>query len=352
MTAMSGVTLYEPDELVLSAKAGTPIAEIEALLAQNNQRLEFEPIDYGPLHGQPSGGGTIGGVIACNLSGPRRIKQGAARDHVLGVKAVSGRGEIFKSGGRVVKNVTGYDLSKGLTGSFGTLAVMTEITIKVLPRTEIETTLVLGGLDDPGATKAMAAAMGSSAEVSGAAHLPHDIAARVSEGALGNDAATCVRLEGFGPSVAARVQYLRAMLGKLAPVVQFDGDASRRLWVDLRDVRPFADGSEDPVWRLSVVPSRGHEIVARLKERVGVSAFYDWQGGLVWLRLHGDAQAEMVREAIQRHGGGHATLVHAPEQMRAATAVFQPQPPPLAALSRRLKEQFDPAGILNPGRMS
>ncbi|MBC8130504.1 MAG: FAD-binding protein, partial [Rhizobiaceae bacterium] len=167
---MTGVTLYEPDELVLSAKAGTPIAEIERLVDEANQRLEFEPIDYGPLHGLPAGQGTLGGVVACNLSGPRRLKQGAARDHVLGVTAVSGRAEIFKSGGRVVKNVTGYDLSKGLTGSYGTLAVMTDITIKVLPKSETEATLVVRGLDDAAAAGAMSAAMGSSAEASGAAH--------------------------------------------------------------------------------------------------------------------------------------------------------------------------------------
>ena len=352
LAAMRGITLYEPDELVLSAKAGTPIAEIEAVLAKNSQRLEFEPIDYGPLHGRPAGGGTLGGVIACNLSGPRRIKQGAARDHVLGVKAVSGRGETFKSGGRVVKNVTGYDLSKGLTGSFGTLAVLTEVTVKVLPGAETETTLVLRGLDDGAAAKAMAAAMGSSAEVSGAAHLPEDVAAGVAGGLLGGDAATCLRLEGFGPSVAARVAHLGGLLEKFGPLERLEGDASRSLWADLRDVRPFADGSDDPVWRLSVVPSRAHEIVAALRERAGMAAFYDWQGGLVWLRMRGEPQAETVRDVVLRLGGGHATLVRAPEQIRVAVAVFQPQPGPLAALSRRLKEQFDPSGILNPGRMS
>ena len=177
LSAMSGITLYEPEELVLSAKAGTPIAEIEALVDAHGQRLEFEPIDYGPLHGLDPGRGTLGGVIACNLAGPRRLKQGAARDHILGVNAVSGRAEIFKSGGRVVKNVTGYDLSKGLTGSYGTLAVMTDITIKVLPKTEAETTLVLRGLTDEEAAGAMAAAMGSSAEVS-ARGAPADVCRR------------------------------------------------------------------------------------------------------------------------------------------------------------------------------
>ncbi len=351
LAKMSGVTLYEPEELVLSAKAGTPIAAIEALLDEHHQRLEFEPLDYGPLHGRPAGEGTLGGVVACNLSGPRRLKQGAARDHVLGVKAVSGRAEIFKSGGRVVKNVTGYDLSKGLTGSFGTLAVMTDITVKVLPKTETETTLALRGLNDDEAAGAMAAAMGSSAEASGAAHLPAYVADRVAADALGQEPATLIRLEGFGPSVEARAAYLGEALRRVGTVERLDPETSRRVWRDVRDVCPFADGTQKPVWRLSVTPTRAHEIVMSLRMQAAIDAFYDWQGGLVWLRMEGEPEAELIRETIHRFGGGHATLVRAAATVRAATAVFQPQPDPLAALSRRLKEQFDPKGVLNPGKM-
>ncbi|MBP0614633.1 glycolate oxidase subunit GlcE [Jiella mangrovi] len=352
LTKMSGVTLYEPEELVLSAKAGTPIAEIEALVDENNQRLEFEPMDYGPLHGLEAGQGTLGGVVACNLSGPRRLKQGAARDHILGVRAVSGRAEIFKSGGRVVKNVTGYDLSKGLTGSYGTLAVMSEITIKVLPKCETETTLVLRGLTDGEAAGAMAASMGSAAEVSAAAHLPAYVSSRVMDGELGNEAATAIRIDGFGPSVEARATHLGRALEKVGKLERLEPEASRRLWRDVRDVRPFVDGTDKPVWRLSVTPTRSHEIVMSLRMQAAIDAFYDWQGGLVWLRMEaGEPAADLVRETIRRFGGGHATLVRASESVRAATAVFQPQPGPLAGLSRRLKEQFDPAGVLNPGKM-
>ena len=352
LAKMTGVTLYEPEELVLSARAGTPIAEIEALVDAHGQRLEFEPMDYGPLHGLDAGQGTLGGVIACNLAGPRRLKQGAARDHVLGVRAVSGRAEIFKSGGRVVKNVTGYDLSKGLTGSFGTLAVMSEITIKVLPKCETETTLVLRGLSDAEAAGAMAAAMGSSAEVSAAAHLPMYVAARVADGALGDEAATAIRIDGFGPSVEARAAHLGRALEKVGKLERLDPEASRRLWRDVRDVRPFVDGMQKPVWRLSVTPTKGHEIVMSLRMQAAIDTFYDWQGGLVWLRMEaGEPEADLVRGTVRRFGGGHATLVRASESVRAATAVFQPQPGPLAALSRRLKEQFDPKGVLNPGKM-
>ncbi|WP_082652471.1 glycolate oxidase subunit GlcE [Aureimonas sp. AU12] len=349
--AMTGVNFYEPEELVLSARAGTPIAEIEALLAARGQRLDFEPMDYGPLHGLPAGLGTIGGVLSCNLSGPRRLKQGAARDHVLGLAAVSGRAEIFKTGGRVVKNVTGYDLSKGLTGAYGTLAVLTDVIVKTMPRSERETTLVLRGLDDAAAAGAMAAAMGSSAEVSGAAHLPYGVAARVAEGALGREAATAVRIDGFGPSVEARAAHLGGALGRVAPLERLEDEASAALWRDIRDVRPFADGTDRAVWRVSVAPTRGHELVMALRMQAATDAFYDWQGGLVWLRMEGDPEADLVRRLVAAHGGGHATLVRADLATRAAVSVFHPQAPALAALARRLKDQFDPKGILNPGRM-
>lgn len=348
---LSGVHFYEPEELVLSARAGTPIAEIEALVDRHGQRLDFEPMDYGPLHGLARGLGTLGGVIACNLSGPRRLKQGAARDHILGLAAVSGRGEAFKAGGRVVKNVTGYDLSKGLTGSFGTLAVLTDVTIKVMPKPPTETTLVVRGLDDEAAAGAMAAAMGSSAEASGAAHLPYGIAARIADGALGREACTAIRLDGFGPSVEARAAHLGAGLGRVGPLERLDGEASAAFWGDVRDVVPFADGTTRPVWRVSMTPTRAPGFVMALRMRLAAEVFYDWQGGLVWLRLEGAPEAETVRAELSRHGGGHATLVRASLAERAAVPVFQPQPAPLAALSRRLKGQFDPKGILNPGRM-
>ncbi|WP_416356977.1 glycolate oxidase subunit GlcE [Aureimonas phyllosphaerae] len=351
LSALSGLHFYEPEELVLSARAGTPIAEVEALVEAKGQRLDFEPMDYGPLHGLPRGLGTLGGAIACNLSGPRRLKQGAARDHILGLSAVSGRAEAFKAGGRVVKNVTGYDLSKGMTGSFGTLAVLTDLTIKVMPKPPAETTLVVRGLDDEAAAGAMAAAMGSSAEASGAAHLPYGIPARVGEGVLGREAATAIRLDGFGPSVEARAAHLGAGLQRVGPLERLDGEASAAFWRDVRDVMPFADGTERPVWRISMTPTRAPGFVMALRMRLAADAFYDWQGGLVWLRLDGGPEAETVRAELARHGGGHATLVRASLADRAAVPVFQPQPGPLAALSQRLKDQFDPKGILNPGRM-
>jgi glycolate oxidase FAD binding subunit len=352
LSKLTGVTLYEPAELVLSARAGTPLAEIETLLAKNSQQLAFEPMDYGPLLGGKPGRGTIGGVLAANLSGPRRLKAGAARDHILGIHAVSGRGEAFKSGGRVVKNVTGYDLSKVMANSWGTLAVATDVTFKVLPTAETETTLAVRGLLDDNAAAAMALALGSSAEVSSAAHLPYPAVTRVAGGKLGSDGATLLRVEGFGPSVAYRVNTLKDLLKNAGPLEEISGVTSQALWREVRDCVPFANGSDTPLWRVSMAPADGHHMVMALRMQAAVEAFYDWQGGLIWLAMAaGDPEAELVRALVKKFGGGHATLVRAAPAYRAAIAVFQPQPPALAALSARLKAEFDPNHILNPGRM-
>jgi glycolate dehydrogenase FAD-binding subunit len=344
LSGLSGVTLYEPEELVLSAKAGTPLAEIEKLLADHNQELAFEPMDYGPLFGAPGGRGTIGGALAANLSGPRRIKAGAARDHFLGFMAVSGRAETFKSGGRVVKNVTGYDLCKVMAGSWGTLGAMTDVTVKVLPRAETEQTLLVLGLDDAKAAQAMSAAMGSPNDVSGAAHLPAPVALRVTGAGR---AVTALRVEGVAPSVAHRMNSLEALLKPFGALATLDEATSRPFWRSVRDVMPFAN-DDRVVWRISAAPSRGHEIAAAVGEG---EYFFDWAGGLIWLALPSlhDGGAARVRSAVA--GNGHATLIRAPAGLRASVAVFEPQTQGLAALTRRVKESFDPKGVLTPGRM-
>jgi glycolate oxidase FAD binding subunit len=353
LSALCGVTLYEPEELVLSAKAGTPLAEIEALVAASKQELAFEPMDYGRVLGTPAGAGTIGGAIAANLSGPRRIKAGAARDHFLGVSAVSGRGETFKSGGRVVKNVTGYDLCKLLAGSWGTLAAMTEVTIKTLPRAETEETVMVSNLNDTKAQKVMAAAMGSFADVSAAAHLPGAAAVRLAVTTHG--AMTAFRLEGVAPSVAQRKTVLQALLSPFGTLVALNEAPSRALWRAIRDVAPFAAagpaGGRD-LWRISTAPANGAQVGLALSDRVGAELLYDWAGGLVWAALPptDDAGALLVR-AVVAAAGGHATLIRAPAAVRAAVEVFTPEPPPLAALTKRVRESFDPNGVLNAGRM-
>jgi glycolate oxidase FAD binding subunit len=355
LSALSGVTDYEPEELVLSAKAGTPLADIEALLAASKQQLAFEPMDYGPLLATPAGGGTIGGVLAANLSGPRRLKAGAARDHFLGVAAVSGRGETFKSGGRVVKNVTGYDLCKLLAGSWGTLAAMTEVTVKTLPRAETEESVLLLNLDDGTAGKVMAAAMGSFADVTAAAHLPAAAAGRIAETASAGAAATVFRLEGVAPSVVQRRSVLEALLTPFGSLGMLAEGPSRALWRAIRDVAPFAAngrcGRRD-LWRISTAPTKGAEIGRSLVDQADAELLYDWAGGLVWAALppSADANAPRVRAALAT-AGGHATLIRAPASVRASVEVFTPEPPPLAALTKRVRESFDPRRVLNPGRM-
>ena len=351
LSDLSGVTLYEPAELVLSARAGTPLAEIETLLDENNQQLGFEPMDYGPVFGEKPGQGTIGGAIAANLSGPRRIKAGAARDHFLGVTAVTGRGETIKSGGRVVKNVTGYDMCKVLAGSWGTLAAMTDVTVKVLPKSETEATIVVPGLDDARAAEAMSTAMGSPHDVSAAAHLPDHVVSWF-EGLPNAEAATALRIEGFAPSVAHRKDALAALMRSFGPVEILGREASRVLWRGVSEVRPFAvDAARDrPLWRISTAPGKGHEIANLITP--AAQMFYDWAGGLVWVAMPipDEPNAASIRRAVAEVGG-HATLIRAPASVRAAVEVFEPEAPPIAALNKRVKEGFDPKGVLNPGRM-
>ncbi len=339
---LTGITLYEPAELVLSARAGTTLAEVEGLLGQNGQRLAFEPMDHRPLYGT-TGEPTIGGVAAANVSGPRRILAGAARDSLIGVRAVTGRGEAIKSGGRVMKNVTGYDLVRFLAGSLGTLAVLTEVTFKVLPAPETEATLVLHGLDDKTAVAALSAALGSPYEVSGAAHRPGEGAA----------AETWIRIEGFAKSVHYRAGRLRDELRRFGNVdIVDDAAASRAIWSAIRDLDSLAAPLGASVWRVSVKPGDGPAIADAIRRAFAASILYDWGGGLVWIAGGdgSDAGAGIIRAAVKAVGG-HATLVRAPEEIRHRVPVFEPQPEPLMELTRKLKHAFDPAGILNPGRM-
>ncbi len=355
LSGLAGVLLYEPEELVLSAQAGTPLNDIEALLAAHSQHLAFEPIDYGPLLGGGSGRSTIGGALAANLSGPRRIAAGAARDHFLGFEAVSGRGEAFKSGGRVVKNVTGYDLCKLIAGSWGTLAALTTVTIKTLPRPQTQATIWLPGLDDATAVRAMTAAMAAPCDVSGAAHLPAAVAGRMTLGEVvgAGRSLTLFRLEGVAPSVEHRKSVLIATMKAFGEARASDEIVTRSVWRAVRDVTPFAatrEASARPVWRIVTAPTRGAEVVRGLG--ADAEALYDWAGGLVWVMLppSDDAGAALVRRAISTCGG-QAMLIRAPAAVRATIDVFAPQDPGLARLTKRVKQGFDPKGVLNPGRM-
>ncbi len=354
LSAFAGITLYEPEELVLGAGTATPMADILAVLEEKKQELAFEPPDFGPLLGRPAGEGTLGGLLSSNLSGPRRIKAGAVRDHFLGFDAVSGRGQAFKSGGRVVKNVTGYDLSKLLCGSWGTIGAMTAAVVKVLPRSEKTRTVLVRGLDPEAAVKAMSDALNSPYELSGASWVPSDLTTASDVGYVRDmeSSVTAFRLEGFGPSVEYRCGKLRADLAPLGETEELHSHNSLAFWAWVRDVKPFGQpGDERVVWRLSVAPTDAPAVLARLHEITGAAAFLDWAGGLIWLALpHPKTGAEeLVRGALRT--GGHATLIRGPKSLRAAVPVFQPQSAAAAALSRRVKESFDPNRLLNPGRM-
>jgi glycolate oxidase FAD binding subunit len=338
-----GVTLYAPKELVISARAGTPIATLEATVAEHGQHLIAEPPDLSALLGT-GGAQTLGGVVATNLSGPRRVAWGAMRDHVLGVRAVNGDGEVFHSGGRVLKNVTGLDLCKLLTGSHGTLGVLTEITLKVLPAPELTGTLVLAGLDATAGVAALSAALGSPYGVSGAAWLPADAAARVPELAQFGTVAL-MRIEDFAASVAYRTGRLALDLVKWGQAVLLDDPASRSVWRAVRNVVPLDAAGAEIVWRVSVRPSTGPGVLAA----AGVRGFLDWGGGLVWLA--GPASAHDAVIAAVREAGGIWTVMRAPEGFRASAQMVPPEPAPVAALTRRVKAVMDPGGILNPGRI-
>lgn len=333
VSGLSGITLYEPGALTIVAKTGTPVSEIEAALADEGQRLPFEPMDYRGLLGS-DGEPTIGGTVAVNNSGPRRIQAGACRDSLIGVRFVNGSGDVIKNGGRVMKNVTGLDLVKLMCGSYGTLGVLTEVSFKVLPVNEREATLAMSGLTLDEARRAMSAALGSPFEVTGAAVVPE------AEGVT-----TALRVEGFSGQVDYRLGKLRDLLGGNSTVLE--GVAHDRLWQRARNVEDLFQN--EVVWKISVKPSDGAIVAATLESRLNAKVSLDWGGGLVWAGVSTEASPD-VRATVDGFAG-HATLIKGPPELRARVPVFQPQHPRLAQLSENIRAKFDPSGILNSGRM-
>jgi glycolate oxidase FAD binding subunit len=354
VSGLKGIVAYEPAELVLTARPGEPLSSIKAALAKSRQMLAFEPPDWRALLGA-AGQPTLGGVIACNLAGSRRVRSGSARDYVLGFSAVNGFGDIWKAGGKVVKNVTGYDMCKLQAGAYGTLSALTELALKVMPKPETAWTIVLHGLADEAAVEMLARALNSPFEVSGAVHLPGSAARRSKVGAVatGLSAATALRLEGPLPSVAYRADALEALVGRGA---RLDETETEAFWPEVGAVQPLLEPGSRVVWRVCPTPSSGPAVARSIVEAAPSAEFYfDWGGGLIWLSLDAseagpDAGAAIVRSGV-KSAGGHATLIVAPDAVRAATPVFEPQSAALAALTARVKNGFDPRGILNPGRM-
>ncbi len=329
LAGMSGISLYEPGALTLVAGAGTPLAEVEAALAAEGQRLAFEPMDHRGLMGT-AGAPTLGALFAANISGPRRIQAGAARDFLLGVRFVDGAGRMVKNGGRVMKNVTGYDLVKLMAGAHGTLGVLSEVALKVLPRPETEASLRVAVPDAGAAVRLMSQALGSPFDVTGAAYDP----------AVG---AVLLRVEGFAASVAYRLGRLEALLVGAGENVRLEGEASAAVWRGIRDVEAF-HGRTGDVWRISCKPSEAPEVAARIEAE---ALLFDWGGGLIWALA---APGTDLRERAGRYDG-HATLVRAEPETVERLGRFQPQPAPLAALAAGLRAKFDPRGILNPRLM-
>jgi glycolate oxidase FAD binding subunit len=358
LSELNAVTAYEPNELIITVQAGAPLADVQSLIDSKNQQFAFEPMNTAPLLGTADIG-TIGGMIGAGLAGPRRIKAGGARDHLLGAHAVSGFGDSFKTGGRVVKNVTGYDLCKLLAGSWGTLAVMTEVTLKVMPKPESERTLMLRGLDDLTANRAMTAALGSPFDVSGASHVPNS-AFPAATGALADlgspqQAVTLLRLEGITASVVHRAASLGKVLAPFGTAEILEDAASIAVWGSIRDIKPFAaNGALGawPVWRIVCPPALGGALGQSLARDTGGDVVYDWGGGLIWAALppKPDAQAALVRQRVDA-AGGHAALIRASEPVRRHVDVFHPQAVGLAALGERVRNSFDPKNILNRGRL-
>jgi glycolate oxidase FAD binding subunit len=339
LAGLSGITLYEPAEMVIGAWAGTPLSEIEAALEARGQILAFEPPDYRAMLGS-SGEPTIGAVAACGLAGPRRVMAGSARDSLIGVRFVNGRGEIVKNGGRVMKNVTGLDLVKLQAGAFGTLGVLTEVIFKVNPKAPAAATLVFHGLSDAAGIDLLCKAMGTPFEPTGAAHVP------ATDGAPSR---TLLRIEGLTEQIAYRSAELWKLLGKGEMV---DGAGHEALWRDIRDVAPLAIPMDRAIWRVSVPPMKAAAMSAQIGKGRQARFLFDWSGGLVWIATpaDGDAGAAVIRAAVAA-AGGHATLIRAPEAIRASVPVFQPLDPAVQKLQAGLKASFDPDGILNPGRM-
>jgi glycolate oxidase FAD binding subunit len=335
MSGFDAVIDYDPAELVLTAGAGARLDDIQTLLAEHNQMLAFDPFDHGPILGHAPGAATLGGVISAGVAGSRRLSRGSARDHFLGFKGVSGRGEIFVGGAKVVKNVTGYDLPKVFCASWGRLGALTEVTLKVLPRPREQTTLAIAGQTPDEAVAAMAQAMGSQADVAAAAYVPAAL--------RGQGAVTLLRIEGFGPSVAARRAMLEGLLADAGPAALANEDASA-LWSDLHTLRPLQEASV--LWRIHVAPSRAGSVIGALAP-YETRWLMDWAGGLIWLAFDGDpAIVRTLADAV----GGHASLVRAPLELRRSTPALHPQPAAVMALEASLRRAFDPAGVFETGR--
>jgi glycolate oxidase FAD binding subunit len=344
VSAISGIVTYEPDELVITAKAATTIAEIADAIGRTSQRLGFDPADWGPLFAAPAHAATIGGVVSASACGSARVRYGEARDHLLGYRAVNGLGESYKAGGRVVKNVTGFDLPKLMCGAMGTLGVLTEVTLRLVPATRLSMTLLACNVAPDAGFDLLRCAWTSAFGPTGLAYIPGSMSASFPEiGGIGAGAAL-IRIEG----ARAALDEKRTGVGALMPSIALENVEDEDIFRAIGDGRAFVHSKAD-IWRV-VVPPLAASLCA---EEIGSATWLaDWAGGLLWIGVQpdDDEAATHIRFAALAHGG-HATLMRGGASLRRRVPVFQPLNPALAALTKSVKAAFDPLGIFNPGRM-
>ena len=347
----SGIIKYEPEELYIKVKSGTSIKEIKEELDKKNQQLAFEPNDFGFLFEGKSNEGTIGGVLSSNFAGPRRFKVGSARDHILGFKGVNGKGEIIKSGGTVVKNVTGYDLSKIITGSFGTLSVFTEISVKVLPKADLAKTLVI---ENPHLKKGLDylnVALGSSTDPSGGVFYPEYFRNQFTFNDLTTEGPiTAIRIEGSKLSVDERINQLLEELNVSSKEISIlDSTQSNIFWENTRSLKVFT-GLKSNLLRVIVPASEVFDLINKLKP-YNIKYFVDWGGNLVWLQLD-EINWNSIKEirSLVKNLGGYLTIIKAEASLKASIDIFTIDEVKYR-ISEKIKKSFDPKRILNPGKM-
>jgi len=359
LSKLDGIIEYLPEELYIKIKAGTNIEKIESELKKNKQELAFEPIDFGYLFLGKSNYGTAGGQVACNISGPRRFKSGSIRDHILGFRAVNGRGEIIKSGGTVVKNVTGYDLSKLICGSYGTLVALTEITFKVLPLAEESKTLVIHDLTIDSSPHYLEKAISSSNEVSGASFLPIDPICKNCEMNIENTfklndleykgSLTAIRVEGSKQSINERVENLKKELNILNFKVSIlETFQSEILWRKIKNLEFFSK-TKNNIFRISIPPSECAKLIYELPNMF--KYFLDWGGALIWMEACklSEKKFESIRTKVVKHNG-YISMIKNSNQLPFVEDVFTINSARFN-ISQNIKKSFDPKGILNPGKM-
>jgi len=347
----SGIIKYEPEELYIKVKSGTPIKEIKKALEKNNQHLAFEPTDFGPLFEGQTNEGTIGGVLSCNFAGPRRFKAGSARDHILGFKGVNGKGEIIKSGGTVVKNVTGYDLSKLITGSFGTLSVFTEISIKVLPKPDLTKTLIINNPHLKKGLEHLSAALSSSCDPSGAVFYPEFFQDKfIFNDLTTKGSITAIRIEGSKLSIDERIkQLINELTVDKKEISILDPEQSSIFWEKTRSLNVFSNLKSN-LLRIIVPGSEAFDLINRLKI-YNVRYFIDWGGNLVWAQLD-QLNLDILKgiKAIVKNLGGYLTIIKVDERLKSSIDIFTIDNVKYK-ISEKIKKSFDPKRILNPGKM-